>query len=510
MPSMYVDVRSHHFAVTNMSREAMYEMNSFLKGLKQWGFIRLPNGKCIREVIRVFAAYTNDKREFRIPISLLPKFESHFQNSLASDYVINKTPEYSPVPVILKMKSHWVLRENQNEVVSYLTIPGHPISKFINLQTGFGKSVIAMAAAAIKGHRTVIIVRPMYIEKWQEDILRTYDIDEDRIMTVRGGAQLMALIAAGQSGDVDADIIIISNKTLQSWIKQYHEFHTDSMSLGYDCLPQDFLQVIGAGTLIKDEVHQDFHLNTILDCYTNVPYSISLSATLVSDDEFINKMYEVVYPAEDRYKGAVYKQYISAKALMYNVEWINKIRTKEFNQPAYSHIAYEKSIVRNRMIYENYLRLIRWSVKYCYAEHETFKKGDKCLVFCASIDMCTRVAQYLASQYPKHIVKRYVEDDPYENLNTADIIVSTVLSAGTAVDIPNLTSVILTVALKSSQSNIQGFGRLRELKDGRTPEFWYFVCENIPKHMEYHQRKKVLLEQKAKEYRIIRYNGGSI
>ena len=138
---MYVDVRSHHFAVTNMSREAMYEMNSFLKGLKQWGFIRLPNGKCIREVIRVFAAYTNDKREFRIPISLLPKFETHFQNSLASDYVINRTPAYSPIPTVLKMKSHWVPREAQVPVIEYLTAPGHPISKFVDLQPGAGKSL---------------------------------------------------------------------------------------------------------------------------------------------------------------------------------------------------------------------------------------------------------------------------------------------------------------------------------------------------------------------------------
>ena len=80
MPSAYVDVRSHHFAVSKMSRQAFYELNGVLKGLRQWGYVKLPNGKFIREVLRVFAAHTDNKQEIRFPISLLPKFEEHFKN----------------------------------------------------------------------------------------------------------------------------------------------------------------------------------------------------------------------------------------------------------------------------------------------------------------------------------------------------------------------------------------------------------------------------------------------
>lgn len=510
MPSAYVDVRSHHFAVSRMSRQAFYELNGVLKGLRQWGFVRLPNGKFIREVLRVFAAHTDNKEEVRFPISLLPVFEEHFKSVGLGDYVISKPIPYEPAFADFRIKPQWQEREHQVPVIEYIVNPGEPVSKFVSLATGQGKSFCSMAAMAKLKLRTMIIVRPMYMEKWREDILRTYDIDPTRIMMVSGGKALMTLIQLGMEDNIDADIIIVSNKTLQLWIKQYLEFYHDSTQLGYECFPQDFLRVTKTGILLKDEVHQDFHLNTMLDCFTDVSKSISLSATLLSDDDFINRMYEVVYPKKDRYIGPPPKKHVESAAVFYRIDAPNKVRTQEYGQPTYSHTAFEKSIMRYRLVFENYLRLIYWSVRNSFVEHTQFKKGDRCLVFCASIDLSTKVAEYLQRRFPDFVVKRYVDDDPYEHLREGEIIVSTVLSAGTAVDIDRLLSVVLTTAIKSSQSNIQGFGRLREMKDGRTPWFWYLVCEDIPKHREYHERKQVLLKEKSAKYKTIRYNGGSI
>ncbi len=99
---------------------------------------------------------------------------------------------------------------------------------------------------------------------------------------------------------------------------------------------------------------------------------------------------------------------------------------------------------------------------------------------------------------------RYVEDDPYDNVMNADISVSTIGSAGTGLDIPDLTTVILTVAINSSPSNIQGVGRLRQLKDKKT-KFIYLTCSDIPKHREYHERKKVLLKEKVLTFNELSY-----
>jgi superfamily II DNA or RNA helicase len=97
-----------------------------------------------------------------------------------------------------------------------------------------------------------------------------------------------------------------------------------------------------------------------------------------------------------------------------------------------------------------------------------------------------------------------VEEDPYENLMQADVSVSTLLSAGTGVDIPMLTTVILTTSISSSQSNIQGFGRLRNIPNKKL-RFVYFVCSDFPKQLEYHEKKKDMLSRMALGYNSWNY-----
>jgi hypothetical protein len=95
-------------------------------------------------------------------------------------------------------------------------------------------------------------------------------------------------------------------------------------------------------------------------------------------------------------------------------------------------------------------------------------------------------------------VRRYVGEDPYDNLMNATVCVSTLGSAGTGHDIPGLITVIMTHSLRARKKNIQGPGRLRE-KEGVDMEFEYFTCKDIPKQMEYHIAKELLLPARMKE-----------
>ena len=87
----------------------------------------------------------------------------------------------------------------------------------------------------------------------------------------------------------------------------------------------------------------------------------------------------------------------------------------------------------------------------------------------------------------------------------SNIIVSTLKSAGTAIDIPGLKMTVMTVAVGSRQANEQAVGRLRVLKQwpDEQPEFIYLVCADVPSHLEYHRHKKEVLSDKIlslKEY----------
>jgi hypothetical protein len=101
-------------------------------------------------------------------------------------------------------------------------------------------------------------------------------------------------------------------------------------------------------------------------------------------------------------------------------------------------------------------------------------------------------------------VCRYVEDDPYSNIGESDIIVSTILSLGTAIDIKGLITVINTVSIKSRQANIQVLGRLRE-KKGKQMQYWYLYSNSIVKHIEYHRYRLDILKPRIKDLYMYDY-----
>jgi hypothetical protein len=106
-------------------------------------------------------------------------------------------------------------------------------------------------------------------------------------------------------------------------------------------------------------------------------------------------------------------------------------------------------------------------------------------------------------KYPKMDIRRYCENDPYENLLDPDIRFTTLLSASVGHDISDLTTVILTTNVVSIQSNIQCLGRLRKLSDDHPVEFYYFTCKDIEAHVKYHLQKEKMLEKRAKSIRML-------
>ena len=358
----------------------------------------------------------------------------------------------------------------------------------------------ALQALSILKKRTVIIIKPMFIEKWIDDIKKTYDdIEIKDIMVVKGSAHLMSLLDQAESNELTCKFIIISNKTIQNWLKIHERYRDGAETLGYTSQPETLFEDLGCGVRLIDEVHMDFHLCFKIDLYTHIERSISLSATLVSNDDFVAKMHEIMHPSPTRYADQKLNQYINSYVVYYNFQDPTKVRTTEYGQTNYSHTALEKSIYKHKPTLNNYLNLINYTIQIGFVKNPRPKK--KLLIFASTIDMCGLIADYLQRMYPEYNVKRYVAEDPYEeNLMNSDICVSTLGSAGTAVDIPNLTNVILTVAVDSIQSNIQSLGRLRQLGPDDKTEFHYFTCLDFPKHLEYSYRKKEMLGRYAKTF----------
>lgn len=496
-PAMRVDLFSHHLTISDFDDRVKNILLNYCRGLGQYGLKFVGRRTFRRAIVAVFAATTHDRREFRFHITQkedVLRFLS--SNGYPSETIeVNEIGLYEPVSVKLTDKSGKTPRENQIDPIEYLVSPGK--IKVLTLQTGFGKTLITLKALIRIGQRTVIVIKGMYVPQWLKVLKKEFGFRVKDIMVVRGSDHLKGLINLAQHDGLKAKFIIVTSKTMANYYKSYELAKVGSFE--YDCLPENFYRLLGAGVRVIDEVHQEFHANFRQDLYSHVPKTISLSATLDSDDSFINRMYRIMFPPEDRPQAIAHDKYIKVMALQYRITDMKRVRWMGVNQ-MYSHVKFEQSILKHKDIMERYFRMI-----YEIARDQflmVFEPGQRMLIFCATVDMCTALTQYLKSKLPDIAIGRYTQEDDYRVLTLNDISVTTLKSAGTAVDIPGLRVAFMTDNIDSKQANIQALGRLRRLKQWPdvSPLFIYLYASSIPKHVIYHKRKIEKLRDRVLNY----------
>lgn len=412
---------------------------------------------------------------------------------------------YEPVSVEHPLKDTRPPREKQVPIIDYVIAPPDPRyapSKVVTLQTGGGKTFLALFALRILGKRTAIILKGMYIDKWIEDIENTYGAEKGSLMVIRGIPQLRAAIAMATAGTFKPRVVIFSHKTMQMYLAYYEQHGVDDF---LPVSPMDLYKHLGVGVRLTDEVHQEFHCNFRQDLYTHAPLTVYLSATLEPDQKFTEDMYRIMWPVGTWAPEMEYDKFIAVKALWYRIRDPQKLKWVNFMRQ-YNHTELEKSIFKHPRILEAYTDMIVDIVQTAFIIK--MEKGQKMIIYVATVQMATLLADQLANTYPHLLVNRYVSEDEYEDLVAADISVSTLQSAGTGVDIPNLRINLMTTALSSKQSNIQVLGRTRRLKDWPdvTPEFYFLSALDIDKHVQYTKQKKEKLEGKVLSFQELRTN----
>lgn len=361
----------------------------------------------------------------------------------------------------------------------------------------------AIYAAYLLQARAVYVLDPKYMEKWEEDFDKHYVLEREDILVINNAKALKSLLYLAAEGGLECKIIMMNSVIMQNWFKQYEKLGEESFALGFACRPDEFYELVGAQIRTIDEVHEAFHQKFKVDLYTNVKRTISLSASMVSDDTFLNRMYEMCYPSAERFKGEAYDRYVSATGVFYRFDRPDLIRDRERGGAgsSYSHHVFEDSILKSRETFANWMKLIRMCVQSEYIAD--YKPGSRMLVYASGIEMATAIRDDLRKWFTDLRIERYCGsiDDPYDNLMEADICVSTPGSAGTGHDIPWLRVALLTVAVNATQSNIQGFGRLRRLdkytKEDVTPRFLWLINQDNKTHIGYHDKKMELLKERA-------------
>ena len=444
--------------------------------------------------------------EYRFHINSLPLFKEILNKAGARPEDVSYTtePVYESVKVEIQIKSHFKPFDEQVAIYEQLKQP-EIVSKLLGLQTGGGKSALSIFAAAHWGYRTVGFMKPGYLDKWRDDVMKQCDIAPTQILLIggennKGGSEKLCWLINGlMDGWLEPTFVFISNATMRNWISEQEKMPPGEYVPGFRIFPWEFMQACGFGFRIIDETHQDFHANFLFDLYTHVEQSLSLSATLLHRNQFIVDMYKMAYPMENRMKVPEYRKYIRSIAWLYDIHEPRRLKTTARGRTSYSHVELEKSLHRSMKLYKQYYLMIYEVMRKTYFFER--KPGEKCLIYFATRKMCEDAMMYYKQLMPDLKLAKYNQGDSLAAALDSDVIFATLQKAGTAIDIPNLTTVILTVAIDSIQSNLQSLGRLRDLKklygSDRVPTFVYFVCTNIAKHMTYHKSKRDLMKEKA-------------
>lgn len=498
-----ISIYSHFFKLSNLSIRGKQLANMFAYRFAQRGMVRDNRGKYHFEIIKMFAASTKDRREYRFHINTLAEFKIFLDDNYITDelYTLINIPLHESLDITIKVKSDFILRDYQIPAVEFLSNKDINIS-LLEFSMGRGKGACSITALSNVGKRTLFVIKPTYIEKWVKELHELLLEPIKNMIAVRGGDQLKGLIEMAKDGTLNHKLILISNRTYQNFISSYEEDPSYfEQEYGINT-PEDLYSLLKIGVKLVDEVHQEFHSHLKVDLYTNVYKCIYLSATLINNNEFLMKMYKLIFPNEYRYNESFINRYIEAYAVYYNIKDNINLRTVEYGSTTYSHHAFEKSIIKHNRLLNSYFKLIDDTAEDGYFKE--YVPGDKLIIFAVSINLVTEITDYFKLKYPNLNVVRYVEDDPFKNVLTGDIIVTAIANAGTAFDIKGLVCVIMTTAINSIAANKQAFGRLREIK-GRNVRFYALNCNNVDKHKQYATNRKEMLLPIAKTYKEIYY-----
>lgn len=448
--------------------------------------------------------YNSENNNFHIQL-LKPVYED-FKRFMAIEYSYPITyqetehPIPDAPPVDFNILDKYKLTELQSNAVQFaITNPSRIILG--GLKTGEGKSLVSLKTASLMRSKVLFVVRGQYVKKWVEDILSSTDIKEDEILEISGSSALNRLIGESQKGKLrHIKAIIIANQTMRNYL-------TDSLSgeAIYLCHPMEFCKTIGTRLLMIDEGHQDFHFNYRLIMTSHVEKILVTTATLKPDHWFLKKMALTLIPHDSRFVSNTVNQNIKHTFIQYDLD--KPFSFLYINRGAYHHISFEKTMLtkKNAETFEKFQKLISFQLrKVYYPEHQ---KGYKALVFCATVEMCELMVEYLQKIFQDLKVLKYTGEDSYDNIHDGQIIVSTIGSSGVALNIPKLYLTINTISIKSSQSSLQALGRLRPLKDEEGKNVILHYMEPICKQIEAHKRnasaKKELFSDRVIETEYI-------
>lgn len=301
----------------------------------------------------------------------------------------------------------------------------------LNLQTGAGKSWVAIFTFAFYCARTMVITSSVsWLQQWKEKILEYTDLRDDEIYII-AGAPSIAKLLKGIHDPKKIKFFLSTHSTLYSWGKTH----------GWQALRQLF-QFLKIGIKIYDEAHLYFDNICRIDFFSNVWKTYYLTATPLKSDFYQNIIYQKCFATVPKISlyDEINDPHTSYLAILFNSHpsAFELDLCNNATQYGFSIMCYIEYFEKTKLYY----KLLQLVLIHCLAE---LKQDEKILIYIGKNSTVLQTYYWLRYHYYNISIGIYtslVKENKKAQLENT-IILTTTKSAGVLLDIPKLKKVVI-------------------------------------------------------------------
>lgn len=325
----------------------------------------------------------------------------------------------------------------------------------INLNTGKGKTYVAIGTMSIFGIKSIVINKSTEIlRQWKESILEYTNITQKEIYSIDGSGSIYRLKTKSEKEIKEIKVFLVTHSTIASYCN----------ANGWESL-NDLFQYLKIGIKIYDEAHLNFDNMCMIDFFTNVYKTYYLTATPARSNTDENKIYQTAFknvlsinlfhPDTDPHTHYIAMRYLSRP----EPQIISRCKNK---------YGLDRNKYVNYIVSNNRFKMMSTIVLDFIFKNILKNPNDKLLIYIGTNQAIGEFYNWLIQefQFLKGNVGIYTsivsaEDKVYAR--TRQVILTTTKSAGEAVDISGLKcTLLLAEPFKSEVLARQTLGRTRD------------------------------------------------
>lgn len=333
---------------------------------------------------------------------------------------------------------------------------------FLVKKPGFGKTYCAGVGMCLWKTKTLIIThRDQLRDQWMDSLYHMSGLTGKEVHEITSSEEVYDITMGNFKNKYD--VYLMTHATFRAGMRR----------IGSMKLAQQITKNLGIGMKIIDEAHLEFRDTILMDCIFNVRRNLYLTATDGRSQKEENKIFRHVFSNALYYKpSALLSNNLPKKWVDYVTVGVNthvlpnvykyRIAGGKGMNPA----SYGKWVIKNDKK-NTHFKCVTELVRGLYMDDE----HAKVIIFMPLIELCQDCAFWINKHlsrdntFPYDLTIRTINSSNTKRENElnkrADVIVTTIASAGTGTDIPGITDIICCSPFVSKITAEQTFGRIR-------------------------------------------------